>query len=176
MRKLTGKEKLLAISLAGLLAVFVLQAFVFGPIYEKTAAYSREIAQLKMAMRRYLALEHNRIEILKVQKQMEGYSSLKGSDEEKISIVMSKVEAEARKAKLQILDMNPAGSTTMKGGVGVYRVQLRAEGRLKNVLDFVSGIENADILAQVDKITLTAKDEEGAVLKMEATISGISFN
>lgn len=176
MRKLNNKEKSLVIAVGILLVIFMLKVFIFGPIYEKITAYSREIEQLKMAIRRYVALEHNRTEILKAQAQIQGYSILKGSDEERISIVMSKVEAQARKAKLQILDMSPAGSLRMKGGVTVYRVQLRAEGQLKNVLDFVSGVENADILAQVDKISLTPKEEAGSVLKVEVVASGISFS
>ncbi len=177
MRKLTAKEKILSLSIGLLLGLFAVKSFVLGPVYEKTAIFSEEIEQSKMAIRKYLALEHNRPEILKAQKQIEGYSSLRGSDEEKSAMVMSKVEAEARKSKLQILDMNASGSTKVKGGVvTLYRVSLRAEGQLKNILDFISGIEGVNILLQVEKITLSAKDETGSVLKIDATILGVSFS
>ena len=109
MRKLTSKEKILVVSIGVLLILFALKSFVLGPIYDKTATYAQEIDLAKLTMRKYMALENNRTEILKAQKQIEGYSSLKGSDEDKSAMVMSKIEAEARKSKLQILDMNSAG-------------------------------------------------------------------
>ena len=175
MRKLNSKEKILAISIGALLVLLVLKVFVLGPIYEKTSIYSGEIEQGKVAIRKYMALEHNRAEILKAQKQIEGYSSLKGTDEDKSAMVMSKIEAEARRAKLQILDMNSAGVTKVKGGVTLYRMNLSAEGQLKNFLDFISGIEGANILLQVEKITLSVKDESIGLLKIDMVILGIAF-
>lgn len=175
MRKLNSKEKILLVVIGLLALLFIIKKFILDPIYEKTAIYTEEIQQSKMAIRKYLALENNRPEILKAQKQIEGYSSLRGSDEDKSSKVMSKIEAEARKSKLQILDMNSAGSSKAKGGVNLYRVNLRSEGQLKNILDFISGIENADILLHAEKIAISTKDETGSILKADVTILGISF-
>jgi len=175
MRKLNSKEKILLVIIGLLALLFIIKKFILDPIYEKTANYSEEIQQSKLAIRKYLALENNRPEILKAQKQIEGYSSLMGSDEDKSAKIMSKIEAEARKAKLQILDMNFAGSSKAKGGVNLYRISLRSEGQLKNAVDFISGIENADILLHVEKIAISAKDETASVLKVDLTILGISF-
>jgi len=176
MRKLNSKEKILAISIGVLLILFALKSLVLGPIYDKTSTYAQEIEQAKLIIRKYMALEHNRTEILKAQKQIEGYSSLKGTDEDKSAMIMSKIEAEARRSKLQILDMNSAGGTTkVKGGVTLYRINLSAEGQLKNLLDFISGIEGANILLQVEKITLSVKDEKIGLLKIDAVILGVAF-
>lgn len=175
MRKLTGKEKILAAAIGGLLILFALKIFILGPINDKTASFSQEIEQAKVTLRKYMALEHNRAEILKAQKQIAGYSSLKGSDEDKSAMVISRVESAARKSKLQILDMNSAGLTKVKGGVTLYRVNLSAEGQLKSFLDFISDIEGAGILLQVEKITLTLKDEATGLLKIDVVILGIAF-
>lgn len=175
MRKLNSKEKILVVSIGVLLVLLVLKIFVLGPIYDKTNIYFREIEQAKVTIRKYMALEHNRTEILKAQKQIAGYSSLKGSDEDKFAMVMSKIEAEARRSKLQILNMNSAGVTKVKGGVTLYRINLSAEGQLKNFLDFISGIEGANILLQVGKITLAVKDENIGLLKIDAVILGVAF-
>ena len=175
MIKLNKIEKILVIAAGLLLMMFVLKIFVLGPVYEKTAVYNSEIEQSQMAMRKYLALEQNRPEILKAQKQIEGYSSLKGSDEEKAAIVMSKIESEARASKLQILDMNPAGVVKVKGGMTLYQISLRAEGQLKDVINFISAIEGEKILLQVEKIAIAAKDETASALKIDVTILGVSF-
>lgn len=176
MMKLNSKEKILAVAVGLTLLIFMLKAFIFGPIYEKISVYDQEIEQSKMAIRKYMAFEHNRAEILKAQKQIEGYSSLKGSDEDKIAMVMSKTESIARQARLQVSDMSPAGSSKMKGGAMAYRIQLRGEGQMKNILDFMSGVESANTLLQIEKVTLAIKDETSDVLKMEVTVLGISFS
>lgn len=175
MRKLNSKEKMLATSIGVLLIFLAVKVFILGPINNKTSIHSQEIAQAKVTIRKYMALEHNRAEILKAQKQIEGYSSLKGSDEDKIAIVISRVEAAARKSKLQILDMNSSGSTKVKGGVTLYRVNLNAEGQLKSFLDFISEIEGANILLQVERIALTVKDETTGLLKIDVVILGVAF-
>lgn len=175
MRKLKSKEKILIASIGVLALLLLLKIFVLGPIYDKTGIYSGEIEQAKLAIRKYTALEHNRTEILKAQKQIEGYSSLRGTDEDKSAMVMSKIEAEARRSKLQILDMNSAGLTKVKGGVTLYRINLSAEGQLKNFLDFISGVEGANILLQIEKITLAVKDENAGLLKIEVVILGAAF-
>jgi hypothetical protein len=176
MMKLNNKEKTLAILVGLVLVIFLLKTVVFGPIFEKITIYNQEIEQYKMSIRKFMALEHNRTEILKAQKQIEGYSSLKGSDEDKVAIVMSKVEAEARKAKLQVSDMSPAGSSKTKGGAVIYSIQLRGEGKLNDILTFISGVENASTLLQVAKLTLSNKDESSDILKLEVIVLGVSFS
>lgn len=175
MRKLNNKEKILAASIGALLILFALKIFVLGPIGDKTSGYSQEIEQAKVTIRKYMALEHNRTEILKAQKQIAGYSSLRGSEEDKTAMVISRIEGAARKSRLQILDMNSAGSTKVKGGVTLYRVNLSAEGQLKSFLDFISEVEGANILLQVEKITLSLKDEATGLLKIDVVILGIAF-
>jgi len=175
MKKLNNKEKILLIIIGLLLSLFIIKNFVLGPIYEKISIYGDEVEQSKMAIRKYLVLENNREQILKAQKQIEGYASLKGSDEEKSAMIMSKIEAEARKSKIQIIDMNFSGLAKAKGGVNLYRINLRSEGQFGNILDFISGIEETNILLRVEKISLATKDETGNALKIDATILGVSF-
>jgi hypothetical protein len=175
MIKLNNKEKILLVFIGFLFILFSIKAFILGPIYEKIGVCNDEIEQSKMAIHKYLALEYSRSEILKAQKQIEGYLSLKGTDEDKSAMIMSKIEAGARKSKLQILDMNFVGSNKAKGGVGLYRISLRSEGQLTNILDFISGIEQTNILLHVEKIALSVKDETSGILKMDATILGVSF-
>ena len=175
MIKLKSQEKILATATGVLLLLLSLKIFVLDSINERTSIYSLEIEQAKVAIRKYTALENNRTEILKAQKQIEGYSSLKGTSEDKSAMVMSRIEAEARKYKLQILDMNSAGVTKVKGGVTLYRINLSAEGQLKNFLDFISGMEGANILLQVEKIGLVTKDESIGLLKIDMVILGVAF-
>jgi hypothetical protein len=175
MRKLNRNEKILVFFIIFLLGVFIFRSFVISPLHERVSFYNVEIEKSKSLIRKYTLLEHNRGEILKAQKQIEGYLTLKGSNDQKSSIIMSKIESEARKSKLQILDLNSIGSSKIKGSIWVHRINLRAEGQIKDILDFISAIEEADILLQVEKLNLSGKDDSGSILKIEAVIFGVSF-
>ncbi|MFA5356802.1 MAG: hypothetical protein WC301_05310 [Candidatus Omnitrophota bacterium] len=175
MRKLNRNEKILATLIGIGLVAFVLKSFVLGPIYEKASRYNEEIGRANRLIRWYSALEHNRAEIIKARKQIEGYFALKGSDDAKSSAIMSKIESEARKAKVQIQDMNYTGTEKLKDKISLHRIGLRAEGQLKNMLDFFLGIEGSTILMQVEKVALSGKDEAASMLRLEAVIAGVSF-
>jgi hypothetical protein len=47
---------------------------------------------------------------------------------------------------------------------------------MKNVLDFMSGVETANTLLQIEKITLAIKDETSDVVKIDAIVLGVSFS
>lgn len=178
MKRLDKREKILVFIVAVLLLLLLFNLLIFKPLREKFNSALREIERTQLAIRKYSQLRQHKDEIIKEQKQIERYLSLKGSDEEKMAQVMSKIEAEARKSGLSILDMNPTtGGSKVKSAPIIYRIQLRAEAEdMRKIIDFIYNLENADILLKIDKFNLSTKDESGKVLKIEATILGIALS
>lgn len=175
--KLDKREKILVVVSAVLLLLLLFNLFIFKPLRERFNSVTHEIERAQLAIHKYSQLRQHQEEIIKGQKQIERYLSLKGSDEEKMAQVMSKIEAEARKSGLSILDMNPAaGGPKAKSAPIVYRIQLRAEAEgMQKIIDFIYELENADILLKIDKFNLSVKDESAKVLKIEASILGIAL-
>jgi hypothetical protein len=175
-KKFNKREKTLSIIIGVLLLLLFLKTFIFNPVINKLIRVRDDICRLELAVRKYLAVEQEKDIILAGQKRIDKYLSLKGSDEEKMAAILTKIEQEARKAGLSILDMNP-GNVSGAGlkGVAIYSVQLRAESDLEKVFDFIYNLENADILFKIEKLSLAVKDESGKILKIEASILGVSL-
>ncbi|MBU1090284.1 MAG: hypothetical protein KKC42_00365 [Candidatus Omnitrophica bacterium] len=173
--KLNKREKILALVVGGLLLVFMFKILIFGPLVGKLSNVGQEISQTQLSIRKYLEIVERKEDILKAQEQIQRYSGLKGTDQEKMTTILSKIETVARKAGLSILDMNP--QATVKTGVPptIYRVQLRAEADMESIVDFIYNLENSDILFKIDKLDLSTRDETAKTIRIDAHILGISF-
>lgn len=176
MISLGKREKILAAAVAGLLLVFSFKVLIFGPLSEKLSLVRQDIERSELAIRKYMELLQHREEILKGQKQIDRYLNFRGSDEEKMTEALSRIEKQARQAGLSIQDLNPQPAIAgAKGAPGVYRVQLRAEGSLEKIFEFIYNLENTDILFKINKLGLSAKDEEAKTIKLDASILTVSL-
>ena len=175
IKKLGKREKILAIAVATLLLAFVFKLLIFNPLLEKINSAELKIERAQLGIRKYLELVQQKEDILKAEKQIERYLNLKGTDEERMGAILSKIESEARKAGLSILDMNPQPMAKTKSIPIIYRVQLRAEADINKLFDFIFNLENSDILFKIDKLNLSSKDESSRILKIEASILAISL-
>jgi hypothetical protein len=176
IKTLGKREKILASAVAVLLLLFIFKLLILNPLLEKLSSAKLEIEQAQLGIRKYLELVQQKEIILNSEKQIERYLNLKGSDEEKMSIILSKIESVAHLAGISILDMNPQNTTKAKSATSVYRVQLRAEAEMQKFFDFIYNLENSDVLFKIDKVTLSSKDESSRLLKIELGISAISLN
>jgi hypothetical protein len=175
IKKLGKREKILAITVAALLLAFVFKLLIFNPLLEKTSSAKLQIERAQLGIRKYLELVQQKEDILKAEKQIERYLNLKGTDEEKMGAILSKIESEARKAGLSILDMNPQPMAKTKSIPLIYRVQLRAEADISKLFDFIYSLENSDILFKIERLNLSVKDESLGVIKIELSILAVSL-
>jgi hypothetical protein len=176
MRQLNKKEKMLAAGVVILLFIFMFNSLIITPFQERLSKAGQDIKQAQLLIRKNLELEQKKDSLLKENKRIERYLTLKGSDDEKMTVILSRIEAEARKAGLIIIDMKPeAAAQKTKSLPIVYRIQLNAEAELSKAFNFVYNLENAEILFKFDKLNLSVKDETTGVMKIEATILGIAI-
>ena len=166
----------MAVVVGGLLLLFMFKLIIFNPLLDKLSSAKLEIERAQLGIRKYLELVQQKDAILNSEKQIERYLNLKGSDEEKMSAILSRIESAAHEAGLLIQDMNPQAAPKTKSNPSIYNVQLRAEADLKKLFDFAYNLENSEILFKISKVTLSSKDETSRLLKIEATILAISLN
>jgi hypothetical protein len=175
IKTLGKREKILAASVGVLLLIFSFKLLIFNPLFDKLNSEKLDIERSQLGIRKYLELTQQKETILAAEKQIDRYLNLKGSDEEKMSAILSKIEAEARKCGLSILDMNPQGSPKTKSIPSIYRVQLRGEADMKKFFEFIYNLENSDILFKIDKVSLSVKDESSGLFKIDLSISALSL-
>ncbi len=176
MRQLNKIEKILTAVIVILVIIFIFNQIIISPLQEKLSGAEQDIMRAQLLVRKYFELEQRKEGLLKENKRIERYLSLKGSDDEKMTIVLSRIEAEARKAGLVIIDMKPDTAQRLKSVPVVYRIQLNAEAEMEKIFNFVYNMENAGILFKFDKLNLSIKDETTGIIKIEATILGISIS
>lgn len=176
MRQLNKNEKILAGAVAVSLLAMVLKLLVIEPVLTKFKNTGDEINAFTLAIKKYSALEAHKDFILGEYKKIEPYLNFKGSPEEKMAAVLSRIEQEASSAGLTIVDMKPdSAQSGSKTGLLVFRVQLNAEADISKIMSFIYSLENADLLIRIEKFNLALKDENAGTMKLEASIIGISI-
>lgn len=176
MRQLNKNEKILSAVVGSLLFIFIFNIIIIKPLKEKLNTAEDEILHSQLLIRKYLEIEQQKDTLVKENKKIERYLTLKGSSDEKLTAILSKIEAEARKSGLVIVDMKPDTSQKSKSLPEIYRIQLNAEADLSKIFNFVYGLENSDILFKVEKLNLSVKDESTGVMKIESNILGVAIS
>lgn len=176
MKKLNDNEKKLVIIVLGVCALFFIN-LLFSKLSEKFSSIEKSSNRSELVIRKYWELEKNRGKILDEYKKIEKYTNLKGSDNEKIAAVLGRVEKEARKAGLIVIDMKPETLPKIKSSnTLVYRIQFNAEGDVAKLMDFLYGINNADVFLNVEKMNVSLKNEKTGLIRIESIIIGISLS
>lgn len=175
MKQLNKKEKVLAIGVVISLFIYMFNLLIIIPLQERLTKADQDIKHAQLLIRKNLELERRKEFLLKENKRIERYLTLQGSDDEKMTLILSRIESEARKAGLVIIDMKPDTAQRARSLPIVYRIQLNAEADMSKVFNFVYNLENTDILFKFDKLNLSVKDETTGVLKIEAIILGIAI-
>lgn len=176
MRQLNKNEKILAIGVVIVVFIYIFKLLIVSPLQEKLSKAGLDIKQAQLLIRKNLELEQKKEFLLKENKRVERYLTLKGSDDEKMTVILSRIESEARKAGLVIIDMKPDTTQESKSLPIIYRIQLNAEADMRMIYNFVYNLENAEILFKFDKLNLSVKDEATGLMKIEANILGIAIS
>ena len=93
-----------------------------------------------------------------------------------MAAVLSRIEQEASSAGLTIVDMKPdSAQPDPKAEPSILRVQLNAEADISKIMSFIYSLENADLLIRIEKFNLALKDENTGIMKLEASIIGVSI-
>jgi hypothetical protein len=177
MRKPNAREKILAIAAAVAVFLQLLYMFVVGPSARKFRDADVDIQRLRTAIRKYYELERQRPELMDAYKRIERYLQLTGTENEKLTAVLTKIEAEAKNAGIVIVDLKPVLSQTKTSKLGASRrVHLSGEGLIENVGQFLYNLDHSDILFTVENFSLSLKDENKGVMKIDVDILGVAFS
>lgn len=176
MIQLKKNEKILGFIVFLLLFLYIFNTYIVSTLREKFNSTETDITRSQMLLRKYSGLEKQRPVFLKEYKKIERYLNFKGSDDVKMATLLSKIESEARNAGITIVDMKPEVTQRPKIPPIVYRIQLNAEGDMTKIVNFIYNLENTDILFKIDKLTLSVKDEDTGIIKLDAKILGVSIS
>jgi hypothetical protein len=173
MKKLSKQNKFIL----GLLASIILILFT-GRMLVLDLAFraAKDAQQLKLAEAR-----------LKQSLQIQNKSQIIASDYAKyqpylvtdtmparqvVEELLREIERIAKDSSVEIINLTPQGIPDEKDKKKEYSADLRLECTgTDRLLSFLNGIQESKFLIVVSKFALTAKDQQGVVLKAEMTLS-----
>ena len=99
------------------------------------------------------------------------FSDKNVSDDEEIATFLREVETMVSASGLSIVSLTPQSQAEKGGAYKKYDAQLRVEGAPEKIYNFIYKIQNSRLLMSLSNITVTPKNPEANLLKLETTIS-----
>ena len=165
--KLSKKERRLFYLVLALVALFLMERFIFRNIHAQLTTLNSRIIRLQMNLQKARTLILNKEAILKTAAGYKTYLDEKFSEEEDpLSQILSMLESIARKSSIVLSDIKPAQSVKQTASYLIYSVDLGLQGNPEKVMRFIAALQEADFLFEVERANL-APVEDSLQLKMK---------
>ena len=173
MIRINKKEKILIYVIAALVFFFLIEHFLFSGLRGKSKSVSGQIKVEEARLKAGLDIQKKKDKILAECKEFKPYlEKIEGiSDQEIFAKFLKEVEKTAQDAGVSIVNLTPQNEVQDEAEYKKYNAEFRAEGNISQVITFVSKIQNNALLIKLDKISLSPKDEQANLIKIEATVS-----
>lgn len=173
MKKINKREKILIYFIAALISFFLIERFLFSGLRGKSKAASQQIKVEEARLKSGLDIQKRKDKILAECKELKPYlEKVDGmSDQEVFAKFLKEAEKIAQDAGVSIVNLAPQSEVKEDGDYKKYDAEFRAEGSLTQIFNFVYKIQNSTLLIKLDRLSLSPKDEQASVMKIEAIIS-----
>ncbi|MDP3143654.1 MAG: hypothetical protein Q8N14_06980 [Candidatus Omnitrophota bacterium] len=173
MRKLNQREKNLAVVIVSLALISGLYFLAYEPITKRLEDLNQEIQEKELVLRRGLELSSKKDGLLAEYKNVQGYLTAKGSDEELVANFLKEIGAKARENSVSLIDLKPQPKAGKAPDYKKYLIDLSVEGNMEQVIGFIYGLETSGYVLRVERCSLSPKAEDSLVLKADILVSGI---
>lgn len=169
--KLKKKEKIIVIVIASV-AVFVLffKFFVLG-VVNKSKKINMEIRLAEEKLKKSFGIEKNKKNIEDENKAYAKYLLGPLQEREVVGRFLKEIENITQNTGILVINLTPDNQAVQEKTFKKFKAELKAEANLQQVINFLFRIQESSLLIQLDKISLTPKDEIASTLRIDATIS-----
>ena len=171
--KLNKRDRTLIFAGFGIFFLFIAQRFLFSPMFTKAGSLQQQIKLEEADLKASLEMEQQKDLIMDERLKYKDYlfSDKNVSDDEEIATFLREVETMVSASGLSIVSLTPQSQAEKGGAYKKYDAQLRVEGTPEKIYDFIYKIQNSRLLMSLSNITVTPKNPEANLLKLETTIS-----
>lgn len=169
-------QYLLVYAAAGVLTVWLVSRVIFTPFHARLTGLGRDVLLQEARLKKGISLIERQDEINKEYDKYASYFSLHDlSDEEAVSNFLKEVEKTSREAALAVVDMKQQKEVKKDKFSKQYTINIRAEGTMPQLVNFLYALHNSSILFTVEKMSISPKSEESPDLNITLTMVGVSF-
>ena len=170
--RLSAKEKIGLIVASSIFSFTVVYTFIINPINNKIKQINQEIKIIQAQLAFDLINVSQKKDIAHEYEKYARYQKDAGSDEEKMTIMLSALEDIGRDSGLTLLDIKPQQSdniTTFKK----FSIAVEAAGTVEQLISFLYKLNTSDNLFRVEKLRLNVRDKNAQQIKASIMVTKI---
>ena len=166
-----GREKPLLFISMGLAVAYLSDRLLFSGLQTKNQTLRRQIAAEEVTLRMGVGIQKRKGTILNEQKKYAAYFLPAAPERELIAKFLKEAERIAQESGVTIADLTPENQPAKGSSVKTYKAQLKAEATVEQLLSFLSKLHTSRLLMRLERFSVTPKDEQASLLRLETTIS-----
>jgi len=173
--KLKPREIKIAIAVGVLAAIFVTDRLVLAALRNKQGLVMSQISAMEKEFRsrKGIVLRKDKIdsEFLAYKKYI--LDPEKFTERDLLVKFLKEVEVSAQESGLSIVNLTPQNEVEQDKETKhkKYLLELRAESSFQQLISFLSRIQRSKLLVHLERLSITAKDEQSSALRIETTVS-----
>ena len=173
LTKLNKRDRVLIFVALGVFFLFIAQRFLFAPMFAKAGSLRQQIKLEEADLRAALEMQQQKDPIMDERLKYKDYlfSDQNASQDEEIAAFLQEVETMVSASGLSMISLTPQSQAEKGGAYKKYNAQLRVEGAPEKIYNFIYKVQNSRLLIGLSQVTVTPKNLEANLLKLEATIS-----
>lgn len=171
MFKIKKKEKIILVCALGVIFILLLEKTVFSGFRKKMKELSKKISIQELAFRKGLNIQKSKDRIAQEYKEYSKFLIKDTNDRDIIAGFLKEIEKITQESGLSVVNLAPEEKIVLAKEYKEYKANLRMEGSMEKLLNFLNKVQNSSLLIKLSKLNFISKDEQASVLRIDVTVS-----
>ena len=167
--RLSKREKIVFYAAAAFISLGLFDFLILSPVISKINSLDGQIKAEEVSIRKNLHIMAQKEKILSEKARYSSFSNTMKTEEEEVTSFLKEIEVLADKNSVYLVDMKPA-EVKGKGQSNKFYVNLNCEAQMEQIVSFMYGIENSDMLLTIDKYQITPKSKDSSIARANMSI------
>lgn len=167
------RNKIIIYALSAIVILIIFRQFLFSGVLSKIKSLRQQIKLEEANLKAAVEIEQSKDKITQERSKYQNYlqPSDGSGEQEIIARFLKEVETMAQDSGISIVSFNPQNQALKEAEYRKYSAELRAEGSLNKIYNFLYKIQSSSLLIKLDKIIIAPKDPQAQLIKLDTTIS-----
>lgn len=173
MIKFKSREKVLLYGVVIIVLFFLVDKFFLAGLRLKAKGINQKIKLQEANLKMGTDIQNRKEKIFTDSKNYKVYlEEVEGMpDREIVAKFLREIETISQESGVAIVNLNPQNQPEDLKEYKRYKVDMRAEANPEQLANLLYKVQSSRLLIKFDKLSLTPKDEEASVLRVEASVS-----
>jgi len=171
MFKIKKREKIIFFVVLGIIVIFILEKVVFSNFRKKARDLNKKIKLQETAIRKGLSIKKSKDKIIQEYKDYAKFLITDAQDRDIIARFLKEMEKITQDSGLSVVNLAPEDKVAETPEYKEYKANLRLEGNMEQLLQFLNKVQTSNLLIKMVKLNLASKDEQASALRIDVTVS-----